>query len=105
MAECPTRPPRTQRRDALVAEGLATSPADLTRYNGYMVNVRTRHLTGAQVARAMTWENLKLYWNPMAARRSRFFHDFPAFRRRMLLNNFALFAGARNRLFHSTHTL
>ena len=41
----------------------------------------------------------------LAARRSRFFGDFPAFRGKMLLNNLALFAGARNRLFHSTHTL
>ena len=74
-------------------------------YNGYMVNVRTRHLGSAQVARAMLWESLKLYYDPRAARRSRFFRDFPAFRGRMLLNNLALFAGARNRLFHSTHTV
>jgi len=74
-------------------------------YNGYMVNVRTQHLGSAQVARAMLWESLKLYHDPRAARRSRFFRDFPTFRGRMLLNNLALFAGARNRLFHSTHTL
>jgi hypothetical protein len=53
----------------------------------------------------MLWESLKLYYDPRAARRSRFFRDFPAFRGRMLRNNLALFAGARNRLFHSTHTL
>src|SRR5437870_5814172 len=47
-------------------------------YNGYMVNVRTRHLSSAQVARAMLWESLKLYYDPRAARRSRFFRDFPA---------------------------
>ena len=92
-------------RTELLAAGLVTNPDDLTRYNGYMVNVQTRHLTSAAVARAMLWESVKLYWDPRPARRSRFFRDFPAFRGKMLLNNLALFAGARNRLFHSTHTL
>jgi hypothetical protein len=75
------------------------------RDNGYMVNVRTRHLSSAEVARAMTWGNLRLYWDPAAARRSGFFRDFPTFRGQMLLNNLALLAGTRNRLFHSAHTL
>jgi anaerobic magnesium-protoporphyrin IX monomethyl ester cyclase len=97
--------PRTEMREALLAEGLVTNPDDLTRYNGYMVNVRTRHLTSARIARAMLWESLKLYWDPRAARRSRFVRDFPAFRGKMLRNNLALFAGLRNRLFHSTHAL
>jgi anaerobic magnesium-protoporphyrin IX monomethyl ester cyclase len=105
IVQCLTPYPRTEMRESLLAEGLVTNAEDLTRYNGYMVNVRTRHLSSGQLARAMTWENLKLYYDPGAARRSRFFHDFPAFRGRMLLNNLALFAGARNRLFHSTHTL
>jgi hypothetical protein len=82
-----------------------TNPDDLTRYNGYMVNVRTRQLTSVQVARAMLWESLRLYFSPRAARRSRFFRDYPAFRGRMLLNNLALLRGARNDLFRSTHTL
>ena len=82
-----------------------TNPDDLSRYNGYMANVRTRHLTSRALARAMLWESLKLYWDPRAARRSRFFHDFPAFRGRMARNNLALFSGLGNRLFHSTHTL
>src|SRR5438093_551223 len=105
IVQCLTPYPRTEMRAELLAEGLVTHPDDLTRYNGYMVNVRTRHLGSAQVARAMLWESLKLYYDPRAARRSRFFRDFPAFRGRMLLNNLALFAGARNRLFHSTHTV
>jgi radical SAM superfamily enzyme YgiQ (UPF0313 family) len=105
IVQCLTPYPRTEMRAELLAEGLVTNPDDLTRYNGYMVNVRTRHLTSAAFARAMLWESVKLYWDPRAARRSRFFQDFPAFRGSMLLNNLALFAGARNRLFHSTHTL
>jgi anaerobic magnesium-protoporphyrin IX monomethyl ester cyclase len=105
IVQCLTPYPRTEMREALLAEGLVTNADDLTRYNGYMVNVRTRHLSSAEVARAMTWENLKLYWDPTAARKSAFFRDFPAFRGRMVLNNLALLAGTRNRLFHSAHTL
>ena len=97
--------PRTEMREALMAEGLVTNPDDLTRYNGYMVNVRTRHLSSSAIARAMVWEGVKLYMDPRAARRSRFVRNFPAFRGALLRNNFALFAGLRNRMFRSTHTL
>src|SRR5262249_25387575 len=78
---------------------------DLTRYNGYMVNVRTRHLSSSAIARAMVWEGMKLYMDPPAARTSRFVRDFPAFRGALLRNNFALFAGLRNRMFRPTPTL
>jgi anaerobic magnesium-protoporphyrin IX monomethyl ester cyclase len=105
IVQCLTPYPRTEMREELLAEGLVTNPDDLSRYNGYMVNVRTRHLSSARIARAMLWENLRLYYDPHAARRSRFFQDFPGFRSSMLRNNLALFTGARNRLFHSTHTL
>jgi radical SAM superfamily enzyme YgiQ (UPF0313 family) len=105
IVQCLTPYPRTEMREELLAEGLVTNPDDLTRYNGYMANVRTRHLSSAAVARAMVWESTKLYFDPRAAWRSRFFHDFPRFRGAMLRNNLGLFAGLRNRLFHSTHTL
>jgi hypothetical protein len=59
--------------------------------------------TASSLDRVMKFPNLGLC--SLAARRSRFFGDFPAFRGKMLPNNLALFAGARNRLFHSTHTL
>ena len=105
IVQCLTPYPRTEMRETLLADGLVTNPDDLTRYNGYMANVRTRHLSSQAIARAMLWEGLKLYCNPRAARRSRFLHDFPAFRGSLLWNNLALFSAARNRLFHSTHTL
>jgi radical SAM superfamily enzyme YgiQ (UPF0313 family) len=105
IVQCLTPYPRTEMRAELLAEGLVTNPDDLTRYNGYMANVRTRHLTSAAIARAMAWESVKLYFDPRAAWRSRFFHDFPAFRGAMLRNNLAIFAGLGNRLFRSTHTL
>ena len=105
IVQCLTPYPKTEMRDELVAEGLVTNPDDLSRYNGYIVNVRTRHLTSDEIARAMLWEGLKLYFNPASARRSRFLSDFPSFRGRMLRNNLALFDGLRNQLFHSRHTL
>src|SRR5262249_47020557 len=88
-----------------MAEGLVTNPDDLTRYNGYMVNVRTRHLSSTAIARAMVWEGVKLYLDPRVAIRSRFVRDYPAFRGAMMRNNLALFGGLRNPMFHSTHTL
>src|SRR5262249_56430752 len=104
MSRVLTPYPRTEMREALMAEGLVTNPDDLSRYNGYMVNVRTRHLSSEAIARAMVWEGVKLYMDPRAAR-SRFVRDYPAFRGAMLRNNLALFGGLRNRLFRSTHTL
>jgi radical SAM superfamily enzyme YgiQ (UPF0313 family) len=105
IVQCLTPYPRTEMREQLLADGLVTNPDDLSRYNGYMVNVRTRHLSTRQIAHAMLWGGLRLYFDLGAARRSRFLHDFPAFRRPMLRNNLALFQAARNRLFRTTHTL
>jgi radical SAM superfamily enzyme YgiQ (UPF0313 family) len=105
IVQCLTPYPRTEMRDELLAEGLVTNPDDLERYNGYMVNVRTRHLSERRIARAMLWEGMKLYFDPRGAWRSRFFHDFPAFRGAMLRNNLALFSAVGNRMFHSTHRL
>src|SRR5262249_23926796 len=97
--------PRTEMRESLMAEGLVTNPDDLTRYNGYMLNVRTRHLSSPATARAMVWEAMKLSLDPRVAVRSRFVRAYPAFRGAMMRNTLALFGGLRNRMFHSTHTL
>src|SRR5262249_46826323 len=80
IVQCLTPYPRTEMREQLLAEGLVTNPDDLTRYNGYMVNVRTRHLSSSRIARAMLWEGLKLYFDPRAALGSRFFRDYPELR-------------------------
>src|SRR4030095_7191962 len=105
IVQCLTPYPRTEMRAQLLAEGLVTNPDDLTRYNGYIANVRTRHLSSEAIARAMVWEGVKLYFDPRNARRSRFFHDFPAFRPALLRNNLALFAGLGYRLFQCQNSL
>ena len=105
IVQCLTPYPRTEMREELLAEGLVTNVEDFSRYNGYIANVRTRHLSSTALARAMLLEGVRLYFNPRLAAKSRFFADFPAFRRKMLSNNLALFSGLNNNLFHSTHTL
>jgi radical SAM superfamily enzyme YgiQ (UPF0313 family) len=105
IVQCLTPYPRTEMREQLLAEGLVTNPDDLTRYNGYMANVRTRHLDAPAIARAMVWEGLRLYWSPRIMRRSRFVKDYPTNRAAMLRNNLALVGGLRNRMFASTHTM
>jgi radical SAM superfamily enzyme YgiQ (UPF0313 family) len=105
IVQCLTPYPRTEMRETLLAEGLVTNPDDLARYNGYIANVRTRHLSSRRIAWTMVLEGLRLYFDPRAAGRSRFVRDFPMFRRAMLRNNLALLGGVTNRLFHSTHTL
>jgi hypothetical protein len=73
--------------------------------NGYMANVRTRHMDSRALARAMVWEGLRLYWSPRVMPRSRFVRDYPSNRAAMLRNNLALLGGLRNHMFASTHTM
>ncbi len=105
IVQCLTPYPRTEMREQLLADGLVTNPDDLTRYNGYMVNVRTRHMETRAIARAMVWEGLRLYWGRRLMRQSRFVRDYPTNRIAMLWNNVALVRGLRNRMFASTHTM
>ncbi len=105
IVQCLTPYPSTEMREELLEQGLVSNPDDLTRYNGYMANVRTRHLSSKQLARTMLWESFKLYFDPRVALKSRFLRDFPQFRTRMLRNNLGLFSGLRNRLYHSTHSM
>ncbi len=105
IVQCLTPYPRTEMRENLLAQGLVTNADDFTRYNGFIANVRTRHLSSNAIARSMLSEGIKLYFAPRLATKSRFFRDFPAFRGKMLRNNFTLFSSFNNNLFHSTHTL
>ncbi|HJV34534.1 B12-binding domain-containing radical SAM protein [Geomonas sp.] len=62
--QCVTPYPGTQIREELLQEGLVTNTDDLSRYTGFMCNVRTRHLTQKQLNRIMNWENLKTFFSP-----------------------------------------
>ena len=62
--QCVTPYPGTRIREELLGAGLVTNPDDLSRYTGFICNVRTRHLTVRQLNRIMNWENLKAFFSP-----------------------------------------
>lgn len=91
--QCVTPYPGTQIRRELLDAGLVTNPDDLSRYTGFMCNVRTRHLTVGQLNRLMNWENIKAFFSP-----AMFFGNYFVRRRekgalKVLLNNFDLIRG------------
>jgi anaerobic magnesium-protoporphyrin IX monomethyl ester cyclase len=58
--------PKTGIRRELMEAGLVTNPDDYTRYNGMWANVRTRHLSAAQL-HYFTWYhrlNVMGWWEP-----------------------------------------
>ncbi|HJV65467.1 MAG TPA: radical SAM protein [Geomonas sp.] len=91
--QCVTPYPGTRIREELMREGLVTNPDDLSRYTGFMCNVKTRHLTQKQLNRIMNWENLKAFFSP-----GMFIGNYFVKRRekaalKVILNNFDLIRG------------
>jgi anaerobic magnesium-protoporphyrin IX monomethyl ester cyclase len=96
--------PKTRTREELLAEGLVTNPDDFSRYNGFIANIRTRHLSTGELNRAMLWGGLRLYFHPRYLARSRFWRYRPWLWPALLANNFRFLTGlARGRLFASRH--
>lgn len=62
--QCLTPYPNTELRRDLLAMGLVTNANDLRRYNGFICNVRTRHLSSKRLNRLMNWENMKMFFSP-----------------------------------------
>lgn len=97
--------PKTEARDGLLAEGLVTNPDDFSRYNGFIANVRTRHLSDRELTKWVVLYGARLYFNPLFFLKSRVWWYQPADAPNMFLNNFRfLFDGLRGKLFASTHT-
>lgn len=91
--QCVTPYPGTQIRQELLDAGLVTNPDDLSKYTGFICNVRTRHLTVRQLNRIMNWENIKVFFSP-----AMFIDNYFVRRRekgalKVLLNNFDLVRG------------
>lgn len=104
IVQCLTPYPATEARERLLAEGLVTNPDDFSRYNGLMVNVRTRHLSDRALARWMVLHGLPLYFDPVFVMRNRLWWSDPGDAPVMLGNNFRFVVeGLRGRLFHSRH--
>lgn len=104
VVQCLTPYPNTKLREELLEMGLVTNKNDLSRYNGFMCNVRTRHMTNKQLNRAMNWENMKMFFRPG------WFVDNNLIRNRekgslkVMLNNFEYIRGwFRGDQFHSRH--
>jgi len=105
IIQCLTPYPRTNTREELMAEGLITNGDDFSRYNGFICNVRTRHLSNSQLSQAMMWGGIKLYFHPRYLKRSRFWRFEPSLWPVLLGNNIRHILGAaRGRLFESTHS-
>jgi len=91
--QCVTPYPGTRIREELLDAGLVTNPDRLSRYTGFICNVRTRHLTVGQLNRIMNWENMKAFFSP-----SMFIGNYFVRRRekgalKVLLNNLELVRG------------
>jgi len=91
--QCVTPYPGTRIRAELLAAGLVTNPDDLSRYTGFICNVRTRHLTNQQLNRLMNWENIKVFFRPAMFRDNYFVKNREKGAWKVLLNNLELFRG------------
>lgn len=64
--------PKTEMRQQLIDQGMVTNPGDLSRYNGLWANVRTRHLTSAQLQYLFWYHRQQVlgWWKPSGRVRS-----------------------------------
>ncbi len=91
--QCVTPYPGTRIREELLEAGLITNPDDLSRYTGFICNVRTRTLNNRQLNRLMNWENFKLFFSPALFRGNYFIRKREKGVLKVLLNNFDFFRG------------
>ena len=91
--QCVTPYPGTRLRAELLEAGLVTNEDDLSRYTGFMCNVRTRALSNRQLNRIMNWENLKIFFSPALFRGNYFVRKREKGVVKVLLNNFDFFRG------------
>ncbi len=97
--------PKTQMRQELIDMGLVTNLDDLSKYNGFIANVRTQHLTQKQLSRLMLKEGAKLYWHPRLLGNSRLWRYYWRSVFGLIYNNYLfLKSGLKDELFLSTHT-
>ena len=91
--QCVTPYPGTRIREELLEAGLVTNPDDLSRYTGFICNVRTRNLTNRQLNRIMNWENIKIFFSPAMFRGNYFIKKREKGVLKVMLNNFDFFRG------------
>ncbi|WP_224985089.1 B12-binding domain-containing radical SAM protein [Geomonas agri] len=91
--QCVTPYPGTRIREELLQAGLVTNPDRLSRYTGFMCNVRTKRLTVGQLNRIMNWENLKAFLSPAMFVGNYFVRKREKGGLKVLLNNLDLVRG------------
>jgi len=97
--------PKTPMREELLKMGLVVNKDDMRRYNGFIANVKTEHLSIDQINRLMVIEGAKLYWNPKYLAKSRFWKYHGLGSIGLLYNNYLFVkSGLKGDLFLSSHT-
>lgn len=91
--QCVTPYPGTRIRQELLDAGLVTNPDDLSRYTGFICNVKTRHLSVRQLNRIMNWENMKAFFSPAMFLGNYFVRRREKGAFKVLLNNLELIRG------------
>lgn len=96
--------PGTEIREQLAKEGLITNREDFSRYNGFMVNVRTRRMSSLQVARETVKAGIVYYMDPSRMNTSLLWRYRSSIVWPLLRNNLKfVVSGWQNRMFESTH--
>ena len=104
ILQCLTPYPKTEIREELKQEGLITNLNNFERYNGFIANVKTRHMTSLQIAREMVKAGVPYYYDPRNMRKSLLWRYTKSSLINFLPVNIKLIvSGWKNRMFESTH--
>ncbi len=86
--QCLTPYPNTGLRRDLLDMGLVANTDNLRRYNGFICNVKTRHLSNKQLNRLMNWENIKMFFSPAWFKDNNFVKRREKGALKVMVNNF-----------------
>ena len=104
IVQCLTPYPKTELRRQLLEQDLVTNVDDLDRYNGFIPNVRTKHLSQNDLARIMTGAGIRLYWDPRYVAQNGIWKACPRQTFWMLWNNIKfVLTGYAGEMFLSRH--
>jgi radical SAM superfamily enzyme YgiQ (UPF0313 family) len=79
--------PKTLLRDELLAEGLVINKDDLSKYDGFHCNIRTKHLGQKELYLTQRKEILKTYFNPSLIANNYFIRWVPLYFLRATIRN------------------
>ena len=104
ILQCLTPYPKTEIREELKQEGLITNLSNFDLYNGFIVNVKTRHMTSLQIAREMVKAGVPYYYDPRNMMKSLLWRYTKSSLINFLPVNIKfIISGWRNHMFKSTH--